>query len=101
MPWREHGICEEFFTVRVYEIWPAPALPGMTVNTAARSVPAHGLALATDAVVVTVVVVVSVSVLVTVTVFVPPPRPQPAAVSARVERTSPVAARRPATPALR
>ena len=60
-----------FFTVRVYAIWPAPALFGITANTAARSVPGQGLAEATDAVVVTVSVVGDrPSGCVTVTVFV-------------------------------
>jgi hypothetical protein len=60
IPWREHGAWAVFFTVSVYPIWPAPALPGIRVKTAARSLPAHGFAEATDPVVVTVWVVVRV-----------------------------------------
>src|SRR3954466_1772147 len=93
-----HAAAEVFLTVSAYAIWPAPALFGITTNVAARSVPRQGLADFTDPVVVTVWVIVCVCV--TVTRFVLLPR-QPAAVSPTAVRTSPAAARRPATSARR
>src|SRR6478672_2252537 len=86
IPWTVHAPAEVFLTVSAYAIWPAPALFGISVNAAARSVPRQGFADFTDPVVVTVSVIVCVCV--AVTVFVAPPR-QPAAVSPAAVRTSP------------
>src|SRR5215471_10126658 len=38
-PWRAQRLCEVFLSVRTYEIWPAPALPGTTTKVPATSVP--------------------------------------------------------------